>query len=329
MPMTGAGQTFEMLRDDIRFGLRMLVKNPRFALVGIFTLALGIGGNTAIFSVVNAVLLRQLPFRDPQQVMSVMERVPDMNQGPLSLPDFEDYSQQNDSFVGLAALADWSANLTGHGEAERLQGAKISANAFQLLGVEAALGRTLLPDDDRPDRPLVVVLTHGLWKSRFGADPKVLGQTIGINSEVYTIVGVLPPGFIFPYYHAELARPLRPESDPRRGDRSSVSFLRGIGRLKPGVTAQQAQFQMNALAQRLREQYPKFNMNKIGMTIVPIQDVIIGNFKLILLVLVGAVALVLLIACTNMANLVLSKSAERYREVAVRIALGASRARII
>ena len=327
--MTEAGRNLEVLRDDIRFGLRILVKNPRFALVGIFTLALGIGANTAIFSVVNAVLLRQLPFRDPQKVVSVMARVPDMNQGPFSLPDFEDYTQQNESLAGIAALADWGANLTGYGDAERLQGAKISSNAFQVLGVDALIGRTLLPDDDRPDRPLVVVLTYGLWQRRFGADRNVLGQTIRINSEAYTIVGVLPPGFIFPYYHAELARPLRPESDPRRTDRASVSFLRGIGRLKPGVTLQQAQSQFTALALRLREQYPKFNANKIGVTIVPIQDVIIGNFQLILLVLTGAVALVLLIACTNMANLVLSKSAERYREIAVRIALGATRARII
>lgn len=327
--MTGAGRNFEMLKDDVRLGLRMLVKNPRFALIGIFTLALGIGANTAIFSVVNAVLLRQLPFRYPKQVVSVMARVPDMNQGPFSLPDFEDYSQQNESLEGLAALADWSANLTSYGEAERVQGAKISANAFQLLGVEAFAGRTLLPDDDRPDRPLVVILTYGLWKRRFAADPHVLGQTIRINSEPYIIVGVLPANFIFPYYHAELARPLRPESDPRRTDRASVSFLRGIGRLKPGVTPQQAQSQFTGLAQRLREKYPKFNANKIGVTIVPIQDVIIGNVQLILLVLTGAVALVLLIACTNMANLVLSKSAERYRDFAVRIALGASRARII
>lgn len=326
--MTG-GVKLEMLRDDIRFSLRMLFKNRRFAMIGIFTLALGIGANTAIFSVVNAVLLRQLPFRDPDRVVSVMARVPDMNQGPFSLSDFLDYSQQNESLDGIAALADWSANLTGYGDAERLQGAKISANAFQLLGVNAIVGRTLLPDDDRPDSQLVVVLTHGLWKRRFGGNPSVVGQTIQINSEAYTIVGVLPQNFVFPYYHAELARALKPDSDPRKGDRASVSFLRGLGRLKPGVTPQQAQSQLTTLAQRLREQYPKFNANKLGVTIVPIQDLIVGNFQLILLILSGAVVLVLLIACTNMASLVLSKAAERYRELAVRSALGASRGRII
>jgi predicted permease len=327
--MAEVNSSFGTLWKDIRLGIRILLKNRRFALVGILTLALGIGTSTAIFSVVNAVVLRQLPFRDPPRVVSFMARVPNIVQEPFSLPDFEDFLQNNQTLEGLSGIADWGVNLTGQGDTERLQGVKISADAFQLLGVNAAVGRTLMPDDDRPDSPLVVVLTYGLWKRRFGADPGVVGQTVRISSEPYTIVGVLPADFAFPYYRGEIARPLRPESDPRRSDRASISFLRGIARLKPGVTPQQAQDQFTAVAERLREQYPKFNGSKLGVTIVPMQEFIVGNFRLILLVLSGAVGLVLLIACINMATLVLSKSAERRREIAIRIAFGASRSRII
>ncbi len=314
---------------DIRLGFRLLLKNRRFALVGILTLALGIGASTAIFSVVNAVVLKQLPFQDPQRVVSLMARLPNTAQSSFSLPDFLDFRQNNESLEGLSALTDWGANLTGHGDAERVQGVKISADVFELLGVQALWGRTLLPDDDRPDRPLVVVLTHGLWKRRFAGDPHIVGQNIQINSETYSIVGVLPANFSFPYYRAELATPLRPNADPRRLDRASVSFLRGIGRLKPGVTPRQAQEQFTALAQRLRQQYPNSNASKLGVTIVPLQELIVGNFRTILLVLSSAVALVLLTACINMATLVLSKSAERRREIAVRLAFGASRTRIV
>jgi len=327
--MDGMTSSLRVLGKDVRLGIRLLLKNRRFALLGILTLALGIGASTAIFSVVNAVILRQLPFEDPQRVVSFLARVPNLDQRPFSLPDFMDFRQNNESLEGISALTDWAANLTGHGDAERLQGVKISADAFQLLGVHAHIGRTLLPDDDRPDHPLVVVLTYGLWKRRFGGDPGVIGQTVDISSETYTIIGVLPENFAFPYYRGELARPLRPDTDPRRLDRGSVSFLRGIGRLKPGVTPQQAQAQFTMLAERLRKQYPDSNASKLGVTIAPLQELIVGDFRLILLVLSAAVALVLLIACINMATLVLSKSAERSREIAIRIAFGASRTRII
>jgi putative ABC transport system permease protein len=278
---------------------------------------------------VNAVVLRQLPFKDPERVVSFMARVPNIFQEPFSIPDLEDFLQNNQTLEGLSAIADWGANLTGQGDTQRVQGVKISADAFQLLGVHALYGRTLMPDDDRPDHPLVVVLTYGLWKRRFTGDPGVIGQTVQISGEAYTIVGVLPADFAFPYYRGELARPLRAESDPRRLDRGSISFLRGIARLKPGVTRQQAQEQFTALAERLREQYPKFNGSKLGVTIVPMQELIVGNFRIILLILSGAVGLVLLIACINMATLVLSKSVERRREIAIRIAFGASRSRIV
>jgi putative ABC transport system permease protein len=324
-----ATSSLQTLGKDVRLGIRLLIKNRRFALVGILTLALGIGASTAIYSVVNAVVLRQLPFEDPQRVVSFLSRVPNFNQRPFSLPDFMDYRENNQSLEGISAITDWAANLTGRGDAERLQGVRISANAFQLLGVHAHLGRTLLPEDDRPDRPLVAVLTYGLWKRRFAGDLGIIGQTLQMSSETYTIVGVLPDNFAFPYYRAEVARPLRPDSDPRRLDRGSISFLRGIGRLKPGVTPNQAQAQFTALAERLREQYPDSNRSKLGVTIVPLQELIVGNFQLILLVLAAAVALVLLIACINMATLVLSKSSERHREIAIRIAFGASRARIM
>ncbi len=321
--------SFETLKEDIRFGIRMLFKNRGFTVIAIVTLALGIGATTAIFSVVNAVLLRQLPFRAPQRLAVLWTRVPGQDQTPFSVPDFLDYRDQNNSFDQIAAVANWGANLTGNGDAERFQGVKISANAFQLLGVDAAQGRTLLPEDDRPDHPKVVVISYGLWKRRFGGDHGIIGKSIQINSESYSIVGVLPPDFIFPFFPAEVAVPLVPDADPRRLDRSSPGFLRGFGRLRDGVSLGQAESQMDALAQHLRQQYPKFNDQKIGMKITPLDELIVGNFRLILYILFGAVALVLVIACTNLASLVISKVAVRNREIAVRVALGASRGRIV
>jgi len=319
----------EMLWSDLRFGFRMLLKNRGFTIVALLTLSIGIGANTAIFSVVDAVLFRQLPFRDPQRVMIVWERVPDLDQAPLSLPDFLDYRDHNESFEQISAVANWNANFTGQGEPERYQGVKLSANAFQLLGVNAAVGRILSPNDDRPDQPRVAVIAYGLWQRRFGGNRSLIGQTVHINGEVYTVVGVLPRNFVFPFFPAEVAVPLMPDADPRRSDRSSVSFLRCFGRLRPGISQQVAEMQLTALASHLREQYPKFNERKLGIELVPIEDYIVGSFRLILLILFGAVGLVLLIACANLASLVLSALLGRYREMAIRVALGASRIRIL
>src|SRR5262245_18596265 len=186
------------LLQDLRYGARMLAKNPGFALVAIITLALGIGANTAIFSLVNGILLRQLPFQEPERLVWVNSRRTASGKYPFTLPDFIDYRDQNRSLSGIAAYASWSANLTDQGEPEHLQGLRISANAFELLGVEAVAGRALAPGDDTPGQQQVVVLSYGLWRRRFGADPQLVGKKLTLNGASYTVVGVLPPQFFFP-----------------------------------------------------------------------------------------------------------------------------------
>src|SRR5262245_7495240 len=230
-----------MLLQDLRYGARMLLRSPGFTLIAVITLALGIGANTAIFSLVNSILLRQLPFRQPEQLVWVSSRRPDSGKRPFNLPDFIDYRDQNQSLAGIAAFANWSANLTDQGEPERLQGLRISANAFQLLGVQAVVGRTLLPADDTPGQQGVVIVGYSLWQRRFGADPHLVGKTLTLNGANYTVVGVLPPQFFFPIRDAELAIPLAPDVDPWRGVRSSTNFLFALARVKPGVARAQAE----------------------------------------------------------------------------------------
>jgi predicted permease len=295
----------------------------------VLTLALGIGANTAIFSVVNAVLLRQLPFKHAEQVVWITEVRPERNDAPFSLPDFLDYRGRVGSLDHLSAIGNWSANLTGLGNAERLNGVRVSANLFDTLGVDAAIGRTLQLEDDRPGSPPVVVITYGFWQTRFGGDTTLIGKPLDLNGASYTLVGVLPRNFFLPMPDAVLAVPLVPDADPWRLDRNTINFLMLVGRLRPGATAQGAQAEMNALALRLHQEFPEPNARKLGVKLTPIRDQVTGGYRRALWVLLAAVGFVLLIACSNLANLNLLRTSARRREMSIRSALGATRGHIV
>ena len=317
------------LLSEIRRTWRALRKRPAFSSVSVLTLALGIGANTAIFSAVHAVLLRQLPFQHAERVVWIAGVRPTRSDAPFSLPDFLDYRDHIGSLDSLSALGGWSANLTGQGDAEQLTGVRVSSNFFDTLGVSAGRGRTLHADDDNPGNPRVVVITHGLWQRRFGGDAALVGRQLDLNGVSYTLVGILPADFLFPIPGAELAVPLAPEADPRRFDRNTVNFLRLVGRLRSGSTLDQAQAEMNALAVKLRQQFPGPNAQKLGVLLTPLRDQITGGYSRALWVLLGAVVLVLLIACANLANLNLVRASAREREISIRSALGATRSQIV
>ena len=217
------------LARNLRYALRTLRKTPGFTALTIAILTLGIGANTAIFSLVQAVLLQQLPYERPADLVWIWSVRPD-HRGPFNVPDFIDYRDRNRTLESIAAMAETNTNLTGEGEAVRLQGLRVSGNLFHLLGTTAVLGRTLEPADDRPDSPAVVVLAHAMWRNRFGGDPQIIGRKLVLNGAPYVVAGVLPAGFIFPKAAAEYAIPLAADSDPARAQRESINFLRVVGR---------------------------------------------------------------------------------------------------
>ena len=261
--------------------------------------------------------------------MWITSRRADSNNRPFNLPDFIDFRDQNQSLAGISAFANWSANITNSGDPERFHAIRISANLFQLLGIKAIAGRTFLPEEDTPGKQRVVILSHGLWQRRFGSDPNLMGKTLTLNGESYTVVGVLPPQFFFPIKEAELAVPLAPDADPLRHVRTSTNFLRAIGRLKPNVTLGQAELDLTSVAERLRRQYPDANARKLGVKLNSLHEEVVGNFRLALWVLLAAVGVVLLITCVNLANLAMARASGRYREFAIRAVLGASRRRLM
>lgn len=313
---------------DTRRSVRTLLRRPGFSCVCVLTLALGIGANAAIFSAVNAILLRQLPFRNASRAVWMTGVRPARSDAPFSLSDFLDYRDHVSSLDSLSAVAYWTGNLTGIGDAEQLVGARVSANLFETLGVTAMLGRTLEPRDDEPDSPRVMVMSYGLWQQRFGADPSLVGKQLELNDATYSVVGILPPNFSFPIPEAELALPLVPGADPTRFNRNAVNFLRMVGRIRPGATLEQARAEMNALAVKLRQQFPQPNAQKLGVKLTPMRDQITGGYRRALLVLLGAVAFVLLVACANLANLNLVRASARRKEMSILAALGATRWRI-
>ena len=314
-----------MLLQDLKYGLRMLAKNPGFTAVAVITLALGIGANTAIFSFVDAVLLKPLPFPHPERMVMVWEKPPDGGRNVVSTLNFLDWKNQNSVFDAMAAQGGATMTLTGADLPVMLRVGLVSAPYFTIFGAEPLLGRTFAPDEDQPGKQHEAVLSHRVWENRFGADPGLIGRTISLDGEAYTVIGVMPPG-LFDRSWPDLWAPLAFQpTDLTRDYHWLVSFAR----LKPGVTLEQARQQMNSIALRIAHDYPKSNKGW-GATVTRYADTMVDDdLRKTLLVLLAAVGAVLLIGCVNLANLLLVRGAGREREVAIRAAMGGSRTRLV
>ena len=326
-------QWFETLAQDVGYAFRMLRKSPGFTAVAVLTLALGISATTSIFTVVNGVILNPLPYPHANRLVALAEKFATFAEFPVSYPDFLDWEKMNRSFGALAAYRQTDLNLTGLGEAERVKATLVSASFFPLLGVKPIIGRNFSREEDRIGADPEVILSGGFWKSKFGGSADILGKVLPLDGRAYTVIGVIPAGFYFccettNSVLSDVYVPIGSYEGPGRLSERDFHLIYAIGRLKRGVTLQQARADMDGIARNLAAAYPNSDTNE-GISLTSLKERMVGNIKPTLLILLGAVGFVLLIACANVANLLLARSAGRAREFAIRSALGASRGRVV